>query len=165
MVWLHIVTHSLLFAGIVNGYLLIMMVTVSPRVWGYTDYPEAIKAKVPAQTIEEKRLALIMGIPWILFTLGFPIFSTYLLKSNLGGEIPFGTAFLNVAALALMATLGDLIILDWFIISRITPKFVIIPGTEREDYKDFSHHYKAHARAALLLIVMSVLYAGIVIYV
>ena len=47
MILTHIVTHALFFAVIVNGYLLLMMLTTSPRVWGYSDYSEAIKAKVP----------------------------------------------------------------------------------------------------------------------
>ncbi len=57
MVLTHILTHGLVFAFIVNGYLLLMMLTTSPRVWGYADYSEAIKLKVPPQTREEKRLA------------------------------------------------------------------------------------------------------------
>ncbi|MCK4975777.1 MAG: hypothetical protein KAS36_02455, partial [Anaerolineales bacterium] len=101
---------------------------------------------------------------WMIFTLGFPIFSTYVLKSKLSGEIPFWTAFLNVFALVFLATLGDLIILDWLIVNTITPKFVIIPGTEKADYQDFSHHYKAHARSAFVLILLSIIFAGIVWY-
>ena len=46
-----------------------------------------------------------------------------------------------------VANMGDLFFLDWLIVSKITPKFVIIPGSEAEDYKDFSHHYKGHAKA------------------
>jgi len=164
MVLAHVLTHSLFFALVANGYLLLMMVTTSPRVWGYSDYPEAIKAKVPPQTAKEKRLAALIGIPWFIFIIGYPIISTYALKSKLGGEIPFWLAFLNVFTLVFLATLGDLVILDWLIVSKITPKFVIIPGTDEEDYKDFSHHYKAHARAALVLILISILFAAIVWY-
>jgi len=65
-------------------------------------------------------------------------------------------------ALVFLATLGDLLVLDWLIVSKITPKFVIIPGTDKVDYKDFSHHYKAHARAAIALVLLSLLFAGIV---
>jgi hypothetical protein len=137
------------------------MVSTSPRVWGYSDYSEAIKAKVPPQTRKEKRLALIIGLPWIIFTLGHPIYSTYILKSKLGGEIPFWTAFLNVFVLVFLATLGDLVILDWL---KITPEFVMIPGTEKADYQDFSHHYKAHARAAVPLVLLCIILAGIVWY-
>jgi hypothetical protein len=160
--WTHILTHCILFAALVNGYLLLVMVSTSPRVWGYSDYSDAIKAKVPPQTKEERRLAIIIAVPWMLFTFGFPLYSTYALKADLGGEIPFWTALLNVLALVAAGTLGDLVILDWLIVNKITPKFVIMPGTTRADYQDFSHHYRAHARATVYLLLFCLVYAAIV---
>ena len=50
----------------------------------------------------------------------------------------------------------------WIIVSKITPKFVIIPGTVKEDYKDFYHHYKAHAKATVPMILLCLIIAGIV---
>jgi hypothetical protein len=140
------------------------MLFTSPRVWGYSDYSESIKAKVPPQTKQEKRLAILIAVPWLLFSAGFPIYSTFVLKSKFGGEIPFWLAFLNVFVLVFLVVLGDLVILDWLIVSKFTPEFVIIPGTEEADYKDFSHHYKAHARAAVPLALVCMVLAGIVWY-
>ena len=164
MVWTHLLTHGPFYAVVVNGYLLLVMLTTSPRVWGYSDYSDAIKAKVPPQTKKERRLAVIIAIPWMIFTFGFPIVSTYVLKSRLGGEIPFWAAFLNVFVLAFLAVIGDLVILDWLIVSRLTPRFVMIPGTEKADYQDFSHHYKAHARAAVPLVLLCIVLAAVVYY-
>jgi len=164
MVVTHLITHGLFFAVIFNGYLLLVMVLTSPRVWGYTDYPEVIKNKVPTQTQREKLLAAVIGLPWFIFVLGFPIFSTYVLKSKLGDEIPFLIAFLNLLVLFLLATGGDLVILDWLIISKITPKFVIIPGTLKEDYKDFSHHFKGHAKSLIVIIPIFLVLAAIISY-
>jgi hypothetical protein len=160
----HVFWHGLFYAIAVNGYLLIMMVSLSPRVWGYSDYPEEIKKKVAPQTKQEKRLALLIAIPWMLFTFGFPFYSTYALKSNLGGEISFWIAWLNIAIMTLLANLGDFVILDWLIVSRITPKFVIIPGTSKEDYKDFSHHFRAQAKATFVILLLGLIMAGLVWY-
>jgi hypothetical protein len=82
----------------------------------------------------------------------------------LGGQIPFWTAFLNIFVMVFLATLCDLVILDWLIVNKITPEFVIIPGTEKADYQDFSHHYKAHVRAAVALVLACIILAGIVWY-
>ncbi len=161
----HLLQHGMFFMVAATASLLLIMLATSPRVWGYTDYSEAIKAKVPPQTAQEKRLALIVGIPWLIFILGFPIFSTFALKSRLGGEIPFWTALLNVFVLVTLATLGDLLILDWLIVNTITPNFVIIPGTEKADYKDFSHHYQAHARAIIPLTLTCIIIAGVVSFI
>jgi hypothetical protein len=86
------------------------------------------------------------------------------LKDNLGGDIPFFTAYLNIVILIFLFFLGDLIILDWLIISKITPSFVIIPGSDVTDYKDFSHHYKDHFKAILPILVLGMVFAGIVTY-
>jgi len=160
----HIIKHGLLFAGIVTGYLFLFMIFFSPRIWGYSDYPDVIKKKVPPQTKKEKLIALVVGIPWFVFVLVFPIVSSFMLKSKLGGEITFFAAFLNLFILFQLAAFGDLVILDWLIVSKITPDFVMIPGTEKEDYKDFSHHYKGHARAAVIMSVLSLIVAALVVY-
>lgn len=164
MVWTHLLTHAILYALMFNGFILLLMITTSPRVWGYADYSDAIKAKVPPQTARERRLALIVSLPWLIITFGFPIYSTYVLKANLGGEIPYWAAFLNVFLMVLLATVGDLVFLDWLIVSRITPRFVIIPGTEKADYHDFSHHFKAHARAIVPLTLVCAVLSAVVWY-
>jgi hypothetical protein len=58
--------------------------------------------------------------------------------------------------------LVDLVILDYLIISKITPKFVIITGTSPEDYKDFSQHYKGHILAIVPLVVICTMFSCIV---
>ena len=157
----HILIHGLFYAAVFNGFLLLMMVTTSPRVWGYSDYSDEIKAKVPPQTKEEKRRAVLWGIPMMIFAIGFPIYSTLLLKSNLAGEFSFWIAFLNVLVMVFLAYLVDLVILDWLIVCKITPQFVIIPGTEEADYKDFSHHYRAQLRAAPILVLVCLILSAV----
>ena len=88
-----------------------------------------------------------------------------MLKSKLEGEIAFWLAFLNLLILFLVATIGDLLILDWLIVSKNTHRFVIIPGTEAEDYKDFSHHYKDHVKATIAIIPILVVIAGVVYFI
>jgi hypothetical protein len=162
MVGTHIITHGLFYGAVLTGYLFLLMITLSPRVWGYKDYPDIVKKKVPAQTGKEKMLGAIVGLPWFVFVMGFPVFSTLALKSKLGGEISFATALLNVLVMFFFGTLGDLVLIDWLIISEITPKFVIIPGSVKEDYKDFSHHFKGHAKAAIPLTVLCLIIGGLV---
>lgn len=161
MVMSHVLKHGLFFAAVGTGYIFLLMISTSPRIWGYSDYPQAVKNKVPAQTKKEKLSAAVVGLPWFIFVLGFPVWSTYALKSKLGGEIPFWTAFLNLIVMFLLFTIGDLVILDWLIISRITPTFVIIPGSEAADYKNFSHHYRAHAKAAVIIVFIVLALAGV----
>ena len=158
----HFLTHGLFFAAAANAYLFLVMVLLSPRVWGYADYPRAVKDKVPPQTKMEKTLAALITGPWVLFVLAFPLFSAYSLKSELGGRIPFGTAFLDLAVPWLLVALVDLVILDWLVVSRLTPRFVIIPGSEKADYRDLSEHYRGHVRAFGLIALASLAAAAVV---
>jgi len=162
MVLRQMMMHGLAFALVANGYLLLMMVTMSPRIWGYADYPDAVRAKVPPQTKQEKVAGAIVGLPWILFVLGFPVFSTFALKAMLGGEISFLVAFLNPLVLLQLFNLSEVLILDWLIVSRITPSFVIIPGSTADDYKDMSYHYRGHVRASAVLVLLSLVIGAVV---
>ena len=155
---------SLVFAGIVNLYLFFLMITTSPRVWGYSDYPDVVKDKVLPPTRKEKRTALMVGLPWIAFVLAYPFVASYRMKAGLGDEFTYAIAFLHFFAMFQLASLVDLVVLDWLIISRITPGFVIIPGSVEADYKDFSHHYKGHARASIAITLLALAFAVIVTY-
>ena len=158
------IVQGVLFAIIFNGYLFLLMVSFNPRVWGYQDYSEEIKAKVQPQTRQERQTAILISISFFLLIFGLPVYSLLTLKSQLGGKLPFITAFSHLLILFIMGTFSDLVILDWLIVSKITPKFVIIPGTQEEDYKDFSHHYKGHALAAIPIILICVIVAAIISY-
>ena len=159
-----VVIDSLVFAGAANLYLFLMMITTSPRVWGYSDYPPVVKDKVLPRTRKEKRTALVMGLPWIAFFLAYPLVASYRMKAGLGGELTYAVAFVHLFAMLQLAALVDLVILDWLIISRITPGFVIIPGSVEADYKNFSHHYRGHAWAALAITLLALAFAAIVVH-
>lgn len=138
------------------------MITLSPRIWGYTDYSEAIKRKVPPQTKNERIIAGVVSIPFLLFAIVYPVNSVLALKDQLGGVMTFSDAFIHLLIMMGFMTIGDLVILDWLIISKITPRFVVIPGSEVEDYKDFSHHYRSHLRGSIIMIILCVAIAVIV---
>jgi hypothetical protein len=162
MVLRHMALHGFGFALAANGYLLVLMVATSPRIWGYSDYPDVVRTKVPPQTKREKLAGAFLGVPWILFIMSYPVFSTYALKSSLGGEIPFLIAFLNPLVLLQLLNLGDVLILDWLIVSKITPAFVIIPGSTAADYKDMSHHFRGHIWATLAVTLFSLIIGTVV---
>ena len=137
------------------------MITFNPRIWGFQDYPEKIKEKVPPQTRRER---VIAGIPWFFFLLAYPLISALVLKTEFSGEMPFEIAFFNIFFMVFSFFLVDLVVLDWLIIRKITPQFVIIDGTTSEDYKDFSHHYKGHLIAAIPLILICAVFSAIITF-
>ena len=154
--------QGLIYGSIFTGYVFLLMITLSPRIWGYADYPETVKRKVPPQTRRERTIAGIVSVPFFLFAIVYPAYSVLALKDRLGGAMTFSDAFVHLLAMVIFVTIGDLVILDWLIISKITPRFVVIPGSEVEDYKDFSHHYRGHLRATIIMIALCAAVAVIV---
>ncbi len=148
-----------LFGASVNLLLFLMMRFMPARIWGYSDYPERIKRAIPPQTKEEHRSAMLMSIPWALFSFGFPIYRVVMLKAEMAEQFTLGIAFSTLFAYFIVVSLLDLIVLDWWLISRLTPKFVVMAGTDREEYKDLSEHYRAQliaiAPAALILLLVA----------
>jgi hypothetical protein len=165
MVFEKIVLNGLFYTALCTLYLLLLMITLNPRIWGYQDYPETIKAKVPKQTRKERVIAGLVGLPWFFFLLAFPVLSTLFLKTEFDGALPFEIAFLNIFFMVFLFFLVDLVVLDWLLISKITPKFVIIDGTTPDDYKDFSHHYKGHLLAVVPLLLLCVVFSAIIVMV
>jgi hypothetical protein len=43
-------------------------------------------------------------------------------------------AVIHLLVLVLLTSFFDMVVLDWFIISKVTPEFVVIPGSDVEDY-------------------------------
>ena len=164
MVFEKIVLNGLIYSIIGSGYLLLFMITFNPRIWGYQDYPDRVKEKIPPQTRSERILAGLIGLPWLLFILAYPVISTISLKTELDGVLSFEIAFFHIFFMVFLFFMIDLIVLDWFIISKITPEFVIIAGTTPEDYKDFSHHYKGHFIASIPLTIICIIFAALIVY-
>jgi len=154
--------QGLIYGSVFTGYIFLLMITLSPRIWGYTDYPETVKRKVPPQTRRERTIAGIVSAPFLLLAIAYPAYSVFALKDRLGGVMTFSDAFVHLLMMVIFTTIGDLVILDWFIISKVTPRFVIIPGSEAEDYKDFSHHYRGHLKGTIIMIVLCAAVAVIV---
>jgi hypothetical protein len=163
----HLLLHGTVFAVLLTIYLLAVMKLLSPRIWAMSDYPPEITEKVPPQTDSERKTASLTFIPFLILGLGFPIISTLMLESVLGGTISLLDAFLNVFGIMMFGNFADLVILDWLIVGTITPDWVIIPGTEdmRDTaYKDFrAYHGKGHIWGTIAMAIISfVLAAGIV---
>jgi len=146
----------------IASLLLIVSLRHNPRVW-LQDYPEAIQDRVPPKTGREKRLSLIFGIPFLVLLVAVPFISTLALKRQDGGDVSFLQLFLNAFGVAFAFNLVDLLLLDWLMFCTITPKFVVISGTEgMEGYKDYSYHFRASMIGTVLSVVAGLVIAGIV---
>ena len=128
------------------------------------DYPAAIQEKAPPKTAREQRQSLIVGIPFLVLLLAVPLISTLTFKHQqaVTGLLPL---FLHAFGVAFIFNLFDLLVLDWLLFCYLTPKFMVIPGTEgMAAYKDYGFHFRGALVGTVFSAVAGLVIAGIVFW-
>ncbi len=153
-----------------DGLILSAIATVSitlifrlnPRLW-LQDYPKDVQASQPPKTEQEKRLSLLVGIPFLLLLLGVPLVSTLALEQRSAGPVPFWALFAQAFGVLLVFNLFDWLILDWLLFCTITPSFMVYPGTAgMAGYKDYRFHFIGFLKGCVFSLVGGLVIAAIV---
>ncbi len=156
-----IITDGCLLS-LIASLLLIVSMWINPRMF-LQDYPKEIQSAVPPKTASEKHSSLLVGIPFLLLLILVPFFSTLALKQQ-GGS--FGALLINAFGVAFIFNLVDWLLLDWLMFCTITPRFVVIPGTEgMASYKQYGFHFRGFLVGTLLSFIGAVGIAGIVFFI
>lgn len=135
------IMHGAVLSLVTSAFIALTLYFV-PRIW-LQDYPQDIQDKVPPKTAPEKRLSLLLGIPFLILLFAVPFISTLMLKQQRPGGLSFFQAFVNAFGTVFIFNLVDWLVLDWLMFCTITPPFVVIPGTEgAEGYKDYAFHFR-----------------------
>jgi hypothetical protein len=133
------------------GALLLLVFFINPRI-ALSDYPEDVKAAVPPRTKKELRQGILLSIPALFIVIGIPLVSLWLIKQE-SGSLPYWLAFVTVFGEWLIFFFFDLLVLDIWLFYGVTPKFMVIPGTEgMAGYKIFKPHLKLHFTLGLPLL-------------
>jgi hypothetical protein len=134
----------------------------NPRLF-LQDYPAAIQAAVPPKTEQEKRLSLLVGLPFLLLLLVAPLVSTLAFVRGSGGSVSFLSTFLHAFGVIFTFNVVDWLLLDWVVFCTLTPGFLVIPGSEgMAAYKDYFYHFRASLVGTVLSLVGGVLIAAVV---
>ncbi|MFH2040566.1 MAG: nitroreductase [Chloroflexota bacterium] len=153
-----------LLLSVISSFILILSLNINPRTF-LQDYPKDIQSKVPPKTPNEKRLSLLLGIPFLLALIIIPFISTLRLKLQLGANSSFMALFLNAFGVTFTFNLVDWLLLDWLMFCTITPKFVVIPGTEGlPGYKDYAFHFRGFIIGTFLSTAFALLTAVVVFF-
>lgn len=156
-----ILLHGAILAGLAS-LLLMSAVYYNPR-FARRGLPGDIKEKVSPLTKGEKQRALFFAIPLLVLIVGGPFLSGLSLAIQAQGATSFLYIALHVFGVGFVFNLVDLVLLDWLIYCTITPRFVVIPGTEGlAGYKDYLFHLRAHVRGTALQVILALVLAGLV---
>jgi hypothetical protein len=148
----HLLIYFLLLSILLYGSL-----AYNPRMWLHRMPPEVV-TKVPPQTPEEKRLLLkTVAIPLLLLLVAYP--TIYVLRQDAN----WLNYFLLLCAFFVGFDVWDTLILDLLIFCKLTPSFIILPGTERKDYQNMKYHLVSGAKGLVIAIVFSAVWATILV--
>lgn len=140
--------------------LILVMLWHNPRLL-LQDYPKDVRAAVPPKTPAEKRWSAYGAGAFLLLLIAFPMLAALSAKASHQG---FLGVFLSAFGVSFLFNLVDWLILDWLIVCTITPRFVVIPGTEgMAGYKNYAMHFKGFLVGTGVSVVMGVLIAALVV--
>jgi hypothetical protein len=149
---------QLLIYYLVLSILLYGSLAINPRMWLHR-MPPAVVAKVPPKTAYEKKILLTTtAIPFLLLLLAYPVI--YVLRKEGNWLSYFGI----LCAFFLGFDLWDTLILDLLIFCKLTPRFIIIAGTNRADYADMRYHLVSGFKGLVLSIAFSGVLATILYF-
>jgi tetrahydromethanopterin S-methyltransferase subunit B len=150
------IVFSLLFSA-----LLLVMIRINPEMM-LNDYPPEIKARYGPASEKTKKQRKPFVILFFLIVFGVPLLSILRLDQMIAGVPSFLEIFINLFTLFLVFNIVDLFILDWLIFCAITPRFIVLPGTEgMAAYKDYGFHFRGFLIGCVICIVSALVFASL----
>jgi hypothetical protein len=127
------------------------------------DYPPDVRAKHGPMSERAKRQRLAVAPLFIAILLGIGVVSFRGLHAASGGNVPFRDAAIHLFIMLSVFNVLDWLALDWLIVVRACPRFIVLPGTEGlAGYKDYGFHFRGFVIGMGLTAAASVLLAGVV---
>jgi len=158
-------TIAFVLGGIVVlSAVLLAMGLRNPRLM-LQDYPDDVRAAVPPKTAAERRETLWWSLPLLCLLFGTPLAATIGARLQLPG-LSFAGAFVNAFMVMIAFDLFDWLVIDWLVFCTLTPRFVVLPGTEgMAGYKDYAMHFRGFLVGLALALVASAAIAGLTLLV
>ena len=147
----------------VLGVLVMGSLYYNPEIW-LQDYPPDVRAQYgPARRPGTRRQQWLVAGPMLALVLGWPVRSTRRRQVANGGRLSFPAAFLHAAGILGLFNLFDAVVLDYLILTRMQPRFAILPGTEgMAGYQDLGLQARAFLKGHLFVLLGGLLIAGFI---
>jgi len=119
------------------------------------DYPPDVRAKFGPMSEKTRKQANLASLP-LLATLGLIVALGLGQLRNLTGELTFLNTFIVSTVIFQMWNLLDLVLLDWFLLMTLKPRFMILPGTEgMAGYSDYGFHFRKFLKGIMFTLILS----------
>jgi len=152
-----IIINGLIYCGLITAA--ILTISRNPRVMLHS-YPKEIQASVPPKTDVEKKQTFIYALPILLVIVLYPLLSIW--HTCAMQHLAYKEILLYTWALTFMFNVYDLLVLDWLLFCTITPKFMVIKGTEgNRGYKNYRFHFMGFLKGIVITGILALLISGV----
>lgn len=146
--------------GVVFSFAILIMGHVNVEMI-LNDYPPDIRAKYGPMSKQTHKQANLASLP-LLAILGLVVALGLGQLRSLYGELTFLNTFIVSVVIFQMWNLFDLILLDWFLLMTLKPRFMILPGTEgMAGYTDYAFHFRKFLNGIVFTLILSLIVTGI----
>lgn len=157
--------HSLLYGmvlSVVMSIVILVSLFLRPQIW-LSDAPAHVQAAVGPLSPEDQRIKRLVGVPTMVFVIGLLIHAVVRLDQLTTGDAGFLEVALSTFLIIQVFNLVDLLLIDWLLLVRIRPRFVVVPGTEHlRDYGGYRFHFEGFLKGIAGSLVASLLIAAVV---
>ena len=109
-------------------------------------------------------MSLWFGVPLILLLVGSPFTSALLWRADMQAGPSFWELAAHAFGVIFIFNLFDLLILDWLILCRFTPRWVLLPGAEHIAVpKPYYQHFKGFLSGTIVAALVGIATATILI--
>lgn len=119
------------------------------------DYPPDIRTRFGPMSTETRRQANLASLPLLVALTAVVVVALGQLRQMLG-ELTLVDTFIVTATIFQIWNLVDLVVLDWFVLMTLRPRFMILPGTEgMAGYQDYGFHFRKFLNGILFTLILS----------
>ncbi|HEX2994023.1 MAG TPA: hypothetical protein VHP14_04345 [Anaerolineales bacterium] len=127
------------------------------------DYPPDIREKFGVMSEQTRRQANLATLP-LFATLGLVLALGLGQLRSMIGELTFVNTFIVTTLIFQTWNLLDLVLLDWFLLITLKPRFMILPGTEgMAGYNDYGFHFRKFLNGIVFTLILSLIVTVIVL--
>lgn len=154
---LQLVQHGSLW-GLIFGMVFCVATLILGRInveMLLNDYPPDIRAKFGSMSAEARKQANLASLPLLGMLIAVTIAALIQLRQSAGGLKLANTLIVTIVIFQVW-NLMDLILLDWFILMTLRPRFMILPGTEGSaGYRDYRFHFRKFLNGIVFTLILS----------
>ena len=126
------------------------------------DYPPDVRAcaHIPPPAPAQKHRGIAVTVVCCIILIG-TLAAAGLVHYG-AAPVSFGVLFLHLWIICFMWNVVDLLILDWLVVCTVTPKWMVLPGTQHcKGYRDYRFHFTGFLHGCVYMTLFGLLFAGV----